>query len=152
MPLAAEQIYRGTDDSGKPLFTDQPQPGARPVELPPVNTVEPVEPNGTPATGRQQAADQGYRRVSLGVPRIIPNGLAGHTVTISTEPALRAGHRWRLLLDGALVATGQGEAHTFEQLARGPHTLEVEIVDARGAVLGSSGGQKVFVYWPGQGA
>lgn len=147
---ASAEIYRSTNEAGNPEFTDQPQPGADTVELPAVNTVEPVTPRPSSAPPAESGSQrQGYNAVVLEVPQIVPNGLAPVTVTLETEPPLRDGHRWRLLLDGALVAESANPLHTFPRLERGPHRIGAEIVDARGEVVAEADEREIFVYWPG---
>lgn len=147
MAAAADTVYRSVDEAGRPLFTDQPDKGAKPVEVPPTNTVQPVEPR--PVERPRPAAFAGYDRVHLGIPAIVPNGLAPTEVRLETSPDLLPGHRWRLLIDGALVAEQEAPAVTLEQLARGQHVAEAEVVDDRGAVVGQSVAVEFFVYWPG---
>lgn len=145
----ADTVYRSVDEAGRPVFSDQPEKGAKAVDLPPTNTVEPVVPR--PAEPAQPAAFAGYDRVHLAVPEIVPNGLAPFDVSIETSPALRPGHRWRLLIDGALVSEQTDTTYTVEQLSRGSHTAVAEVVGANGEMLGESVAVDFFVYWPGGG-
>jgi hypothetical protein len=97
----------------------------------------------------KENASAGYSRIALGVPSSIPNGLAPTTIGIELQPALRPGHRWQLLLDGALLQEGTGASVTIEQLERGTHQLELQVMDITGAPVGSVS-QEVFVFWPGK--
>lgn len=146
---AAQTVYRTTDSKGRPVFTDQPPPGAKPVELPPVNTT-PGAGAAQPTSPPSQEPFSGYRHVAVLVPGSIPNGLAPVTVGIAIEPALRDGHSWQLLLDGRVTASGRDDSFTFEQLERGPHRLELKVVEAGGAELAHSEPAEVFVFWPGK--
>lgn len=144
----ADTVYQSTDQRGNPVFTDQPQPNARPVELQPINTTPAVTP--APASNSpKEKTFAGYSRVALGVPSSIPNGLAPTTIGIELQPALRPGHRWQLLLDGAPQEEGTGGSVTIERLERGTHQLELRIFDAVNAPVGFAS-QEVFVFWPGK--
>jgi hypothetical protein len=141
---AAGPIYRSEGKDG-PVFTDQPTPNAKPVELPPVN-ITPGS-GSAPVAEEPQAVFAGYRSAKLVVPSSIPNGLAPTLVQVVLDPELQDGHHWQLTLDGAAVTDSMDNSYTFEQLARGPHHLGLTVVDAAGAVLISTG-VDIFVYRP----
>jgi hypothetical protein len=143
---AADTIYQSTDKRGNPVFTDQPKPDARPVELKPTNTT----PSLAPFTPLDPSPPEvvAYTSVGIGVPTSIPNGLAPTSIGIELQPALQPGHRWQLMLDGAIQEEGSDSSVTIERLERGPHQLELRVLDAQGQIMGSST-REVFVYWPG---
>jgi hypothetical protein len=143
----ADTIYQSTDKRGNPVFTDRPQPDAKPVELPPINTTPAV--NGrTPARQPEPDAFAGYSQIGIGVPSSIPNGLAPTTVGIELQPALQPGHYWQLSLDGAVQDQGTGDSVTIDRLERGTHQLELQVLDGQGKVLGTTS-REIFVFWPG---
>ena len=142
----AQTIYQSTDKHGNPVFTDQPQPTAKPVELKSINTTPSLTP--TAQDPAKSPAFAGYRTVRLAVPSSIPNGLAPTTVGISIDPQLQPGHRWELLLDGQQQAQGQDASATIAQIERGQHQLLLNIIDQNGNTVGSSAPTDVFVYWP----
>lgn len=144
----ADTVYQSTDKRGNPVFTDQPQPNARPVELQPTNTTPALTPAPAPTSSKEKAPSS-YSRVALGVPSSIPNGLAPTTIGIELQPALQPGHSWQLLLDGAVQEEGTGGSATIERLERGTHQMELRILDAGGKLAGSAS-QEVFVFWPGK--
>ena len=144
--VAAETVYQSKDAEGKPVYTDQPSSGATPVELGPLNTTPAVAPQAAPPP-QQQARPGGYAIVAIQVTNPIPNGLAPTTVGIVTEPALRRGDRWNLMLDGQVAASGTGSSATIPTISRGDHTLELHVVRG-GGLVGSSGPKHIFVYWP----
>jgi hypothetical protein len=143
----ADTIYQSTDKRGNPVFTDHPQPNARPVELPPINTTPSVVPTEARDTA-PAAAFSGYSRIGVEVPSSIPNGLVSTTIGIVLQPALQPGHSWQLLQDGAVVQEGSGSSATIDRLERGPHQLELRVRDVNG-VIGTSPSKEVFVYMPG---
>jgi hypothetical protein len=142
----AQTVYQSTDKHGNPVFTDQPQPSAKAVELKPINTTPSVAP--TTAATPETPAFKGYSKVALAVPSSIPNGLAPTTVGIMVEPQLRPGHIWLLSLDGKPLTQGEGASATIGQMERGSHQLLLQIVDGQSNVIGASAPTDVFVYWP----
>ena len=142
----AQTVYKSHDAHGNPVYTDQPQPGAKELELKPVNTTPASIPGSAPA--RQVAAPvRAYTKIGIDVPSPIPNGLAPTTVGIITEPALRPGDSWELKLDGETVASGASGSATIPTIERGNHTLQVDVLSG-GSVVGSSNPVEVFVFRP----
>lgn len=141
-------IYRSEGGDGRPSFSDRPEAGAKPVDLPPVNTLPPP---AVPQQAEQPAGEAfaGYE-VRLAAPATVANGLVPTSVQIAVEPELRPGHRWQLFLDGKLVAQGDDSSHKLEPLNRGPHQLLLQVVDSGGKVLGSDGPVDLFVLRPGK--
>lgn len=146
-PAFAQTIYRSTDAQGNPVFTDQPTRNAKPIDLPAINTTPAVAPTGARTT-TPQAGFSGYQHVAISVPSSIPNGLAPVTIGIAAQPALQPGHRWRLSLDGTVVAEGEGGSATLDHIERGDHQLSAQIFDQSGALVGESEPTPVFVFWP----
>ncbi|HEY3697899.1 MAG TPA: DUF4124 domain-containing protein [Spongiibacteraceae bacterium] len=144
-PLCAQTIYQSKDAKGNPVFTDQPKPGAKEVELKSINTTPAVTPGSAPAN--PGSAFSGYSHIGVAVPNSIPNGLAPVTIGISTEPALQPGHSWQLKLDGSVIASGTESSTTVASMPRGDHTLAVDIL-AGGSVIASSESTAIFVFWP----
>src|SRR5690606_36543447 len=132
---AQTTIYEGRDAQGRPVFTDKPRAGDKSVELPPINT--------TPAGPTLQAAPPrtapfaGYS-ATLSAPGSVPNDQVPVEIGIAIEPELREGDLWRLSIDGAFVAAGREAGYTVDSLARGRHTVALEITDAAGAVIGAA--------------
>lgn len=143
----AQTIYQGKDASGKPVFTDHPRPGDKPVELPPINTTPATRalPAAAPA---RPAAFSGYTRVALTVAGSVPNAFVPVLVGIDVEPELQPGHLWQLSLDGRTVAAGREPSYTLDQLERGDHSLTLQIIDQSGHVLAESAPASVFVQFP----
>lgn len=145
---SAQTVYQSKDANGNPVFSDQPKPGAKEVEIKSINTTPAVTPTYAPSQTTNEF--KGYSRIGIAVPNPIPNGLTPTTVGIVTEPALRPGDSWQLKLDGGVIASGVESSVTIPKIDRGDHTLQVDIVSSSG-VVGSSDPTDVFVFWPGGG-
>jgi hypothetical protein len=150
--IAAAQgpVYESKDKAG-PVFSDQPSPGARPIDLPPPNVIEvprtPQQPSAPAAAAK--AAAPAYTSLAIAAPRnqdTIHSNTGEFDVSVTTVPALRAaaGDTIRVRLDGNLLPQSYRSprlrvtAADWQGAARGDdgeHTLQVTIVDKAGAAL-----------------
>lgn len=149
LPVQAE-IYRWVDESGNVVFSDESQPGAEKIELPPSMTYTPVESE----TDNILKLSPDEEEVDLDVPdyeiRIVApandesiwvnNGDV--TVSMIIEPELDAerGDKIVLELDGQPVAESLAST-TFQlkNLSRGTHNLTAMVVDSNGMTLARTG-------------
>lgn len=147
------QVYTYKDADGNTVFTDQPRPGARRVELAPTNRVS------SPAAPSHRSA----RSSTTAVPAIVthydmlriltPLPDAGVQqddgaliVTVSSDPALVEGNYYRLLMDETPVGDpGRGPVFSIQNVDRGEHKLAAEIIDDRGHVLERTPNQSFFM-------
>jgi hypothetical protein len=144
-PLAAEQIYRYVDEQGNVVFTDEPRPGAEPVKLGPLNTVNTPEPAPTKprigTTGPDQAG-QAYRTVRLQGPpdESVLRQQSGFDVSLELEPPLqtREGHQASLIVNGEEYARGPQTAWQLRDLDRGSYTVQGVILGTGGRPIASS--------------
>lgn len=133
---AADAIYRHVDAQGRITYSDQAPEGTEQVELPPVNTVPAERSRAAPGTATAQKPDAaGYSSLTIaGVTNgaELMNPQEPVTITVLAIPGLRRGDRIILRDNGQEI--GQAGQHTFEQVDRGQHVLEAEIVDEAGNV------------------
>lgn len=146
----AQTIYRTIDAQGNVVFTDNPEGGGEEVTLDPLTVVpSPSEPAGMAPEvqgdgGGGDAASPGqpfmpydsFGILSPGQEETLPTGSAGNVqVSLGIRPDLREDHRVRLLVDGRI---SQSAMHTdtflLNNLPRGEHVLQAELLDASGAV------------------
>lgn len=139
LPAAAE-VYTYIDAQGNRAFTDQPQPGnAKRVQLTPGNR---MSANPTPAAPAKKAQDKPlfhYQMLRVLVPdpdATIRNTQGELIVSVTSEPGLQRGHRYRLLLDGQPTADpGPSPVFALSNIDRGSHHLAVEILDEQGRMV-----------------
>ena len=116
LSLAVEgEIYRSTDAEGRVIFSDQASESAKPVKIPPTNTMTEVEvpalkPVAPLEPGAGDAIANAYSRLEIITPTngatvIAPNGIL--SMSVALVPALRDGHRLQLLLDGTPRASSR---------------------------------------------
>lgn len=153
LPVHAE-IYRWVDDSGNVVFSDEPQPGAERVDLPPATTYTPVDdeavtdeilklsPEDEGSAQQTEVPDYQIRIVAPANDESIWVNNGDVTVSVIVEPTLDAerGDKVMLRLDGEAVSEPRNST-TFQlsNLSRGTHTLNAMVVDPNGATLTSTG-------------
>ncbi|HWH87548.1 MAG TPA: DUF4124 domain-containing protein [Pseudomonas sp.] len=136
---AAAQIYKYTDANGNTAYSNQPPDGvqAQPVELPPLNRVEPQAPSAPPAQGAEENEPprNPYEILELaGLPsdEALRANNGTFTVNVLIKPRLQAPHQLRLLLDDQPY--GQPSNVPVLQLVnvdRGEHRLAVQVIDGQ---------------------
>jgi hypothetical protein len=133
---AAAQVYRSVKPDGTVEFSDQPEPGAKPVELAPLPTVSPTR--AAPPPPRERSADplEVYRRFEITAP-LQDEGVRANdgnvTVSLALDPPLLPGHRILLRLDGQEVGEPAASLSVpLLNLDRGTHRLDASVVDATG--------------------
>jgi hypothetical protein len=143
-PLAAEQIYRYVDEQGNTVFTDEPRPGAEPVELGPINTVNTPapEPRRAPATTDGPRQGSAYRVLRLTGPpdESVLRQQSGFSVALELEPSLqtREGHQSALFLNGEEYARGTQTSWQLQDLDRGSYAVQAAIIGPKGRRIASS--------------
>jgi len=140
LPSAA-QIYKYTDASGNTVYSDHAPDGvqAQPVELPPLNSVQPQAPSAPSSdTTSREPARNAYEVLELtGVPteEALRANNGTFTVSVLIKPRLQPPHQLRLLLDDAPY--GQPSNVPILQLVnvdRGEHRLAVQVINGEAII------------------
>ena len=136
---AAAQIYKYTDANGNTAYSNQPPDGvqAQPVELPPLNRVEPQAPSApqAPTAEQPQPPRNAYEVLELaGLPtdEALRANNGTFTVNVLIKPRLQPPHQLRLVLDDEPY--GQPSNVPVLQLVnidRGEHRLAVKVIDGQ---------------------
>jgi hypothetical protein len=144
---AAQEVYESKDKAGRPVFSDQPTPGAQPMDLPPPNVIEvPPTPSqqAPPTTAAQKPSYTSFTITSPANGDTIHTNTGAFDVGVAIAPALQAdqGDVIRAMLDGNLLRRSYTSAnfHVTEAVWQGAanpdnveHTLQLAIFDATGA-------------------
>ncbi|MGM0782827.1 MAG: DUF4124 domain-containing protein [Pseudomonadota bacterium] len=151
-PTGATTVYRTTDEQGNVVFTDNPERGGEKVELKPLTVVPArgeVQRNEASSTadepeeeGRRASESSPfmpYDRFGIASPgheETLPTGASGNVaVELAIQPSLREDHRVRLLVDGEISQSAlHTDAFLLNDLHRGEHVLQAELLDANGEV------------------
>jgi hypothetical protein len=158
--LAAAQtpVYESKDKSG-PVFSDQPSPGAKPLDLPAPNVIALPKPSSSPPAPASTASAAGYSKLAIVAPAsqgTIHTNTGAFTLQLQARPALRVQNSEAILigLDGTRLAQRYTtttiaikEADWMRAAAAGvaEHSLQAAIVDRNGVVLIESAPVRFFV-------
>jgi hypothetical protein len=132
---ATAQIYKYTDADGNTAYSNQPPDGvnAQPVELPPLNSVEPqTSPAPPPQPDRGAQAASAYETLELsGLPttEALRANNGNFTVNVLIKPRLQGPHLLRLLLDDQPYGQpGNVPVLQLVNIDRGLHSLAVQVI------------------------
>ncbi|MCP0914010.1 MULTISPECIES: DUF4124 domain-containing protein [Legionella] len=146
------QIYKWTDSNGNVHFSDRPHPGAKKIDLPPVQTYSPPPVADETPEAPSTATLAPYTRIAITQPEdqaTIRNNQGSIGVLVQVEPALRAGDKLQILFDGAALGQPQTTmAFELQNINRGSHTIAAQVLDAEGNVLITSESITIFMHRP----
>ncbi len=149
---ALAEAYRWVDDDGITHYSDRPVPGAERVILPRSSSTR-VRTYQSPASARQSnQADsvQGPFRyeslevVSPGAEETLWNIEGVLSVSVALNPSLQAGHQVRAYFDGNAQVVS-GTSFQIEEVYRGVHNIQVEVIDASGKLMIRSRTNRFYV-------
>ena len=137
------QAYRWVDDDGIVHYSDIPREGAERIQLPSDNRVtrrqqpRPVAP-ARPADDQQAApAAFNYESIAVASPaaeETLWNIEGVLNVNVALQPALQDGHQVRVYFDGNARMV-DSTSFQIEEVWRGVHNLQAEVVDATGKLM-----------------
>ena len=137
------QAYKWVDENGVVHYSDRPIEGAEIVQLPnararprPVPAARATTPrdNDEPA---QPAAPFRYETLIVAAPaaeETLWNIEGTLSVSLDLRPALQAGHQIRVYFDGEPRMV-TGSSFQIDEVYRGVHNLQVEVVDETGRLM-----------------
>jgi hypothetical protein len=144
------QAYRWVDEDGVVHFSDRPQPGAQEFDLPEANVTS-VRPVDRSNSSRRRATDEEedftYEVLEITTPaaeETLWNIEGVLNVTLRTRPALRPGDQVRVYFDGQSRIV-DGLSFDVNNVYRGVHNIQAEIVDPGGALLIRSQPNRFYV-------
>ena len=139
---AAQEAYRWVDEDGVVHYSDRPREGAEEFVLPAPNVAD-TRRVPKPATGSQEKdesaskAETGYQSIEIVSPNAeetLWNIEGVLSVSVALQPALQPGHQVRAYFDGEMQAVS-GTSFQLQEVWRGVHNVQVEVVDATGKVM-----------------
>ena len=155
LAVAAQSIYRTTDEHGNVIFTDAPGANTGPserVDLQPTNTATPPPQAPEPVTpaAAEEAAISYTVKITEPIDQTsMPMGPGNFAVSARVEPEPGEDNRLQLFIDG--IPWGDPQSATTWNLTnifRGQHDLTVAVITDSGATLVSSDPVRVFVHRP----
>ena len=142
LPAMAE-VFTYVDAQGNRVYTDQPgSRNAKRVPMAPSNRISANPGGAAPVMAEKKTATKplfhyDMLRVLVPEPDATVRSSAGEIiVSVTSEPGLQRGHRYRLLLDGQpTAAPGPSPVFALSTVDRGSHHLAVEILDEQGRTV-----------------
>jgi hypothetical protein len=142
LPATAE-VFTYVDAQGNRVYTDQPGSGsAKRVPIATSNRMSANPTGATPMIAAKKTEETplfhyDMLRVLVPEPDATIRSSAGELiVSVTSEPGLQKGHRYRLLLDGQPTAEpGLSPVFPLTNIDRGSHNLSVEIIDELGRTV-----------------
>lgn len=144
-------LYKWLDQNGEVVYSDEPPyEGAEPLNPPSITTTPPVKYKPKPVAKpkpeavQKSAPTNTYTELRIDSPKddeAIRDNVGNLTVTLVVTPALdvEAGDTISILIDGKVARTDlQATTASFENIDRGTHQLQANIVNADGTVIKSS--------------
>jgi hypothetical protein len=138
------QAYKWTDEDGVVHFSDRPQEGAERIDLPEAAPRPRPPPRATSSAAAatdtapvEEAAPFSYESLTIGAPlaeETLWNIEGVLNVTLNLQPALQEGHRIRVFFDGEPRYVNR-TSFQIDQVYRGVHNIQAEIVDESGTML-----------------
>lgn len=147
------EAYTWTDEDGVVHYSDRPQPGATVVELEtksprrPRPTTQATSPSTTNNANAAQDAAFSYESLEVSSPaaeETLWNIGGTLNVTLSLNPPLQPGHQVRVYFDGT-PRTVQGTSFQLEEVHRGVHNLQAEVIDDTGQLMIRSQPNRFYV-------
>jgi hypothetical protein len=147
---AFAEVYRIVDEEGKITYTDTPPHDAltkEKVHLPTAN-IQPAL-KTAPAVKAVEDEIDGYQEIALLAPTqdtTIPPGQEAVTVQVGLKPPLKVGHLIQLLLNGQPYGPPTATtSFSIGSLIRGESSVQVQVVDTEGSVIGLSNTATIHV-------
>ncbi len=146
----ASEVYRWVDQDGIVHYSDQPQPGAERIDLPEANsfsaraTARSSTDDGGEETTKQPVGYQNLTISSPGAEETLWNIEGVLNVTLALSPALQPGHQVRVYFDGSPRMVS-GTSFQIEEVWRGVHNIQAEIVDETGKLMIRSQPNRFYV-------
>lgn len=137
------KVYRWVTEDGRVIFSDQPVPGAKPIDLTAKvqNVTESVKPKEftipTNVTSQNKAIQLSFSDIEDQA--TVRSATGDLTVTAYISIQIGVTQKLQLLLDGTPVGESQsGMVFKLSGIERGEHTLQLKLLNTIGDVLSSS--------------
>lgn len=142
--FAQNKVYKRVNPDGSVEYSDQPIEGAEVMNVPRGSTFTmPETPASATAPASPTQEEPGVSYDSLEITRpindeTIRSNEGKLTALARVVPELASEHRFRWSMDGEIIQEVNSPELRLNNVDRGSHTLQAEIVDADGKVLISS--------------
>ena len=151
--VVADVAYRWVDENGVVHFSDRPREGAELVVLPAANTttmrrIEQAPAEDGTASPAVEAAPVRYESFEVAAPgaeETLWNIEGNLSVSLALSPALKPGHQVRVYFNDREPQIVSGMNFTIQEVPRGVHTIQAEIIDDTGKLITRSRHNRFYV-------
>ncbi len=149
MTVAIADVYRSVDDQGNVTFSDHASSDAKKVEVEAPNILRPVKPIPVTTTPDSRETPFKYELLQITTPE---NGtslrnITGLAIAAQLVPNLRDQHRIRFVDNGTpLKEPTRSLAIKLNNVDRGTHQYQAQVLDEKGTVLISSEPVSVHIH------
>jgi hypothetical protein len=137
--LAQEKVYKKVNPDGSVEYSDQPIQGAEVMNVPKGSTFTmPETPEAPPASPAEEKSSVHYDSLDITRPtndETIRSNEGKLTALARVIPGLETNHRFRWKMDGDIVQDVNAPELRLNNVDRGSHSLQAEIVDPNGKVI-----------------
>ena len=139
--FAQDKVYKRVNPDGSVEYSDQPIQGSEVMKVPRGSTFTMPETSvreTAPAAGPAEETSVSYDSFEITRPtndEAIRSNEGKLTALVRVAPALAPNHRFRWKMDGEIVQDVNSPELRLNNVDRGSHTLEAEVVDADGQVI-----------------
>lgn len=148
--------YKWVDEDGVVQYSDRPHPGAERFRLPTddqsISGYSPVRSASLSSSQNDEPpADDGpvrYESLTISAPgaeQTLWNIAGVLNVSLAVTPGLQSDHQLRVYLDGGSPQVVNSTNFQLEEVYRGVHNIQAEIVDVSGAVMIRSQPNRFYV-------
>jgi hypothetical protein len=151
---AFAEAYTWTDEGGIVHYSDRPHPGAKLIELDGTDGASRPRPTPRARTSASNTANEpepapasGYESLEVASPaaeETLWNIGETLNVSLALTPALRPGHQVRIYFDGT-PQTVSGTSFQLQEVYRGVHNLQAEVIDETGKLIIRSRPSRFYV-------
>jgi hypothetical protein len=152
---AAQEAYRWVDEDGVVHYSDTPVDGAERILLPAPNVAATRQRSSQASAPTEDAQEEdettsepfsyeSIKVVSPAAEETLWNIEGVLSVSVALEPGLQRGHRMRAYFDGARQEVS-GTSFQLQEVWRGVHNIQVEVVDETGQLMIRSQPNRFYV-------
>lgn len=140
----AMTVYKMVQPDGTVVYSDQPQPGAKKMDVQPAQTYQapplpaPVAPQQPPTPAK---TFQGYKKFVVSSPgqdATLRDNQGNVSISLELQPALQPGNEIQIIMDGKPLGTGRSTSISLTNVDRGAHTVQAKVLDASGKTLATT--------------
>ena len=152
--MASGEAYRWVDEDGVVHFSDVPREGAERIVLQQSNVVPTVRPaprraapetDGDPAEPAAPFRYESIEVVSPAAEETLWNIEGVLTVSVALSPSLQPGHQVRVYFDGEERTTTASSSVQIDEVWRGVHNIQAEVIDDTGQLMIRSQPNRFYV-------